>query len=57
VSKRFDTINRDDWNIVLVALQQSGVSLDIDLLQSEQVSTIRLEYSRLSFVAKMAAGS
>lgn len=57
VSKRFDAVNHDDRDIVLVTLQQDWVSLDIDLLQREQVSTIRLEYCRLSFVAKMAAGS
>jgi hypothetical protein len=57
VSKRFDAVNHDNGDIVLVPLQKEWVSLDIDLLQREQVSATRLEYCRFSFVAKMAAGS
>ena len=55
VLKRFDAVNLDNRDFVLVSRRQVRVVVDIDLLQGVELGAIRRGHLLLHFVTKMTA--
>jgi hypothetical protein len=51
--ERFDPVNSDDRNVILVTTQQGRVAFNVDLLKGIFVRTVCCFKGLFSFIAKM----
>ena len=53
----FNTINRNDGNVILIFSEQLLIRFDVDLLKSEPIIATGVHDHRLRLVAEMASGT
>jgi hypothetical protein len=53
MSERFDSINRDDWNVILVTSQQLGIAFNINFLKRIFVFAACGVHLLLRFITEM----